>query len=146
VYEERATRPDARSAQPGQHSTSVTEAKEGLAMIDGKERPNWIASPWNHGPGAPTLEHDIQIHDVTLRDGEQQTGVAFSAADKIRIAEALAEAGVHRIEAGLPAVSPEDDKAVRTIAGLGLPSTILSSGRSTAAWPVSSWRSPPAGT
>jgi isopropylmalate/homocitrate/citramalate synthase len=98
-------------------------------MIDGRERPNWIASPWNHGPGAPTLEHDIQIHDVTLRDGEQQTGVAFSAADKIRIAEALAEAGVHRIEAGLPAVSPEDDKAVRTIAGLGLPSTILAFSR-----------------
>ena len=98
-------------------------------MTDVKEAPAWITSPWNHGEGAPTLDHEIQVHDVTLRDGEQQTGVAFTAADKIRIAEALAEAGVHRIEAGLPAVSPEDEKAVRTIAGLGLPSTILAFSR-----------------
>ncbi|KWX00869.1 2-isopropylmalate synthase [Carbonactinospora thermoautotrophica] len=89
----------------------------------------WIASPWNHGPEAPALDHEIKIHDVTLRDGEQQTGVAFSASDKIRIAEALAEAGVHRIEAGLPAVSSEDEKAVRTIANMGLPATIFAFSR-----------------
>ena len=63
----------------------------------------WFTSPWNHDPavaGTLRLPADIQIHDVTLRDGEQQAGVEFSADDKIRIAEALAEAGVHRIEAG----------------------------------------------
>ena len=49
---------------------------------------------------------NIEIHDVTLRDGEQQTGVILTKDDKIRIAEALAEAGVHRIEAGMPIVSP----------------------------------------
>jgi isopropylmalate/homocitrate/citramalate synthase len=98
-------------------------------MTDLQQDAPWIASPWNHGEGAPALEHEILIHDVTLRDGEQQTGIAFTAADKVRIAEALAEAGVQRIEAGLPAVSPEDELAVRTIAGLGLPSTILAFSR-----------------
>ncbi len=56
------------------------------------------------------------MHDVTLRDGEQQAGIVFTKDDKIRIAEALAEAGVHRIEAGMPAVSPDDAAAIRELA------------------------------
>ncbi len=105
-------------------------------MPDGGETPwhtdRWFTSPWNHDPGVvDTLRvpDDIQIHDVTLRDGEQQAGVEFSAEDKVRIAEALAEAGVHRIEAGLPAVSKQDEEAVRRIASLGLPSTIYAFSR-----------------
>ena len=35
--------------------------------------------------------------------------------DKIRIAEGLAEAGVHRIEAGIPVVSPSDAAAIKEI-------------------------------
>lgn len=57
----------------------------------------------------------IQYHDTTLRDGEQQAGIVFTKDDKVRIAEALAEAGVHRIEAGLPAVSPSDEAAIKEI-------------------------------
>ena len=57
----------------------------------------------------------IEFHDVTLRDGEQQTGVIFTKDDKIRIAEGLAEAGVHRIEAGMPVVSPSDAAAIKEI-------------------------------
>jgi hypothetical protein len=41
------------------------------------------------------LPQKVKIHDITLRDGEQETGVALRKDDKIRIAEALAEAGVH---------------------------------------------------
>jgi len=67
----------------------------------------------------------IQFHDVSLRDGEQQTGMVFTADDKIRIAEKLNEVGIHRIEAGMPAVSPEDEKAVRAITRRGLQSTIF---------------------
>jgi isopropylmalate/homocitrate/citramalate synthase len=92
----------------------------------------WFTSPWNHDPAVVDplrVPADIQIHDVTLRDGEQQAGVEFTADDKVRIAEALAEAGVHRIEAGLPAVSDQDAEAVRRIAGLGLPSTIYAFSR-----------------
>jgi isopropylmalate/homocitrate/citramalate synthase len=58
----------------------------------------------------------IQIHDLTLRDGEQQAGLFLRSDEKIRIADQLAELGVHRIEAGTPAVSADDARAVREIA------------------------------
>jgi isopropylmalate/homocitrate/citramalate synthase len=92
----------------------------------------WYTSPWNHDPDVAsqfTFEPELRIHDVTLRDGEQQAGVEFSADDKVRIAEALAAAGVHRIEAGLPAVSDDDALAVKRIAGLGLPAEIFAFSR-----------------
>jgi isopropylmalate/homocitrate/citramalate synthase len=94
----------------------------------------WFTSPWNHDPevaGAYRFAGHLAIHDVTLRDGEQQAGVVFSADEKVRIAEALAAAGVQRIEAGLPAVSEEDTKAVQRIAGLGLPAEIYAFSRCT---------------
>jgi isopropylmalate/homocitrate/citramalate synthase len=92
----------------------------------------WFTSPWNHDPEVADglrMPERIEIHDVTLRDGEQQAGVEFTADDKIRIAEALAEAGVHRIEAGLPAVSKQDEEAVRAIATRGLPATVYAFSR-----------------
>lgn len=94
----------------------------------------WFTSPWNHDPTVArgwNLDHEVVIHDVTLRDGEQQAGVMFSADDKVRIAEALAEAGVHRIEAGLPAVSAEDERAVTEIVKRDLPSDIYAFARCT---------------
>ena len=76
-----------------------------------------------------TPPRSVAVHDVTLRDGEQQAGVVFTPDDKMRIAEALAEAGVDRIEAGLPAVSPADFDAVKRIAAAGLPSRIFAFSR-----------------
>jgi isopropylmalate/homocitrate/citramalate synthase len=79
----------------------------------------WFVSPWNFADEVREGLHfadQIKIHDITLRDGEQQTGIIFTRDDKIRIAEALAEAGVHRIEAGMPAVSASDEAAIREIA------------------------------
>ncbi len=79
----------------------------------------WYVSPWNFAEEV-IREHSfagqIKIHDVSLRDGEQQAGLIFSKDQKIRIAEALAEAGVHRIEAGMPAVSSQDEQAIRELA------------------------------
>ena len=92
----------------------------------------WFSSPWNFLPeirDGLTLPDAVQVHDVTLRDGEQQAGVVFTKDDKLRIAESLAEAGVHRIEAGLPAVSPADDAAVREMVKMGLPSKIYAFSR-----------------
>jgi len=78
----------------------------------------WFVSPWNFAePVVKQLNFPkkIKFHDVTLRDGEQQTGIIFNKEEKIRIAEALAEAGVHRIEAGMPVVSPSDTAAIKEI-------------------------------
>jgi len=78
----------------------------------------WFVSPWNFADPVREQFHfpkQIKFHDITLRDGEQQTGVIFTKDDKIRIAEGLAEAGVHRIEAGMPVVSPSDAAAIKEI-------------------------------
>ena len=66
------------------------------------------------------LPEKVEIHDATLRDGEQTPGVVFSVDDKLAIATKLSEVGVERIEAGLPAVSPQDAEAIREISKLGL--------------------------
>jgi isopropylmalate/homocitrate/citramalate synthase len=57
----------------------------------------------------------IQFHDVSLRDGEQQTRLVFTKDQKVALAEKMAEAGMHRIEAGMPAVSPQDAEAIKEI-------------------------------
>lgn len=61
------------------------------------------------------LKKKIKIHDVTLRDGEQQIGIGFRKEEKVAIAEKLAECGIHRIEAGMPATSKEDADAITEI-------------------------------
>jgi isopropylmalate/homocitrate/citramalate synthase len=78
----------------------------------------FFVSPWNFASEVTRefkFAKKIKVHDITLRDGEQQAGIEFRKDDKIRIAEALAEAGVHRIEAGMPAVSPQDAEAIKEI-------------------------------
>ena len=89
---------------------------------------NWFVSPWNFLEDVTkdfTPPKQVKIHDITLRDGEQQAGIIFTKDDKIRIAEKLAEIGVHRIEAGMPAVSPNDEAAIREIAKRNLGSEIF---------------------
>lgn len=93
---------------------------------------NYFVSPWNFLPEVMegwNFPPQVKFHDVTLRDGEQQAGVVFNKDDKIRIATLLDEAGIHRIEAGMPAVSPDDAEAIKTIAGMGLNADIYSFSR-----------------
>ncbi len=47
---------------------------------------------------------DIEICDVTLRDGEQAAGIAFTEQEKIDIARKLDDVGVEIIEAGFPEI------------------------------------------
>jgi isopropylmalate/homocitrate/citramalate synthase len=89
---------------------------------------NWFVSPWNFLEEVTKDFHppkQVKIHDITLRDGEQQAGILFRKEDKIRIAENLAEAGVHRIETGMPAVSPQDEAAIKEIVKRDLDSEIF---------------------
>jgi 2-isopropylmalate synthase len=58
----------------------------------------------------------IRIFDTTLRDGEQSPGASMNLAEKLEIAQALADLGVDVIEAGFPIASPGDFEAVQEVA------------------------------
>lgn len=65
---------------------------------------------------APAARERVRVFDTTLRDGEQAPGFSMSRAQKLRIAQALAELGVDVIEAGFPQASDGDFASVRAIA------------------------------
>src|SRR5512136_1749109 len=79
---------------------------------------------------AKTPSLDIEICDVTLRDGEQMPGVVFRADEKLDIALRLDEIGVEVIEAGFPVVSKAEKNAVREICSLDLNAKISALSRS----------------
>lgn len=60
----------------------------------------------------------VIIFDTTLRDGEQSPGCSMHLSEKLDIAEALEELGVDVIEAGFPAASEGEFKAVQAISAL----------------------------
>lgn len=82
----------------------------------------WFTSHWNFCDQVKNFWNfspDLKIHDVTLRDGEQQSRVAFNKEQKIAIFEKLAQLGIKRIEAGMPAVSKDDYDAIEGMLKLG---------------------------
>ncbi len=82
--------------------------------VEGK----WSVSPYGFETEVRkdwTLPKQVTIHDVTLRDGEQTPGVVFRKEEKLKIAHALEDAGVQRIEGGMVSVSPEDFDAIATM-------------------------------
>ncbi len=96
------------------------------------ESDNWFVSLWNYEKEVTEefkFPGKIKLHDVSLRDGEQQAGLLFNYDQKIRIAEQLAKVGVHRIEAGMPAVSEMDTKAIKEIVKRNLGPEIFAFGR-----------------
>jgi isopropylmalate/homocitrate/citramalate synthase len=71
----------------------------------------------------------LSLVDCTLRDGEQQAGVAFTKEEKVRIAKKLDEIGISEIEAGMPASSEEDREAICEIVQTGLKARITALAR-----------------
>jgi len=67
---------------------------------------------------------NVEICDVTLRDGEQTPGVSFTCDEKLDIAGKLDMIGIDVIESGFPVVSEDERRCVKTIAGAGLSSRI----------------------
>src|SRR3954466_16132045 len=51
----------------------------------------------------------VQIYDTTPRDGMQGEGMSLSAEEKLRVAHALDDLGVHLIEAGFLSSNPKDE-------------------------------------
>jgi isopropylmalate/homocitrate/citramalate synthase len=90
---------------------------------------DWWVSSYNFKKEVTSnfkIAPNLQIHDATLRDGEQTPGVVLRKDEKVEVARRLAEAGVHRIEAGMPAVSEDDRKAIEEIKKLNTGAKIFS--------------------
>lgn len=86
----------------------------------------WM-SPFNELEEVKALApfpENLKLYDVTLRDGEQTPGVVFRKDEKVELATALSDLGVHRIEGSMPVISPEDRDALKEIANLGLKADI----------------------
>ena len=109
-------------------NSRVKEDKKLKVREDGfKEDGKWWVSPDNYVKEITStyeFPEKIEILDTTLRDGEQEIGIVFTKEDKVEIAKKLDAAGVHRIEAGTPATSKEDEEAIREICRLGLKAQI----------------------
>ena len=59
---------------------------------------HWAASQYNFAPEIAVRPRAVQLHDITIRDGEECADIVYSTQDKIRIAEALVRAGIRRTE------------------------------------------------
>ncbi len=77
----------------------------------------------------PDITKKVKFHDITLRDGEQQANIIFRKDEKLKIASALNDAGVDRIEAGMPSVSRRDFEAISQMTHMGFSSKIYAFAR-----------------
>ena len=70
------------------------------------------------------MKDHLIIFDTTLRDGEQSPGASMTQEEKVRIARQLERMRVDIIEAGFPAASNGDFKAVKAVADTIKDSTV----------------------
>ena len=77
------------------------------------------------------MKDHLIIFDTTLRDGEQSPGASMTREEKVRIARQLERMLVDIIEAGFPAASNGDFKAVQAVADAIKDSTVCGLARAT---------------
>jgi isopropylmalate/homocitrate/citramalate synthase len=84
-----------------------------------------------HVQGSPKRKWPKRIvwWDETLRDGEQTPGVYYTIEEKVELARMISDAGVDVMNVGIPAVSPNELKAVKAIAKEGLDAKVLGAAR-----------------
>jgi len=71
------------------------------------------------------VNRQLNLVDLTLRDGEQTAGVVFAQGEKVRIAKLLDEVGVRFIEVGIPALGKEELRSIEAIANAGLRAKLI---------------------
>ena len=71
------------------------------------------------------LPKRVYIHDVTLREGDQQPYIGLKKDEKIRLAQALDDLGVASLEIA-PAVSEDDVEVTKKLVRMGLNAKIIS--------------------
>ena len=72
-----------------------------------------MTAPLRQATGGP----DVLLYDTTLRDGMQGEGMSLSVDEKLRVAHALDDLGVHLIEAGFPGSNPKEERFFELLAG-----------------------------
>lgn len=89
----------------------------------------WV-SPLNFLPeNTKNYPDKVEIHDCTLRDGEQTPRVTYTKAERIRIAQQLNELGVDRIEIGMPVISEDLREAIKAVMKMDFKSKVVSFSR-----------------
>jgi 2-isopropylmalate synthase len=63
------------------------------------------------------MAQQVLLYDTTLRDGMQGEGMSLSADEKVRVAHALDQLGIHLIEAGFPSSNPKEEALFELLAG-----------------------------
>ncbi len=66
------------------------------------------------------MSTQVQLYDTTLRDGMQGQGMSLSAAEKVRVVQALDRLGIHLVEAGFPSSNPKEAELFRLLDGIEL--------------------------
>jgi isopropylmalate/homocitrate/citramalate synthase len=87
----------------------------------------WFASPWNHLPEVTEsfrLPNRVQVHDVTLRDGEQQAGVVFTGEQLFNVESGIITTWVRNVGDQLTESFPYRPELV----GQPAPSLVLGKG------------------
>ena len=79
----------------------------------------WAASRHNFDPAVAVPPRTVQLHDLTIRDGEECADLAFNTEAKVRIAEMLASVGIRRSEVFLTV--PGWTEVVRALMARNLP-------------------------